>query len=111
MTRTRLTNRERFEIESLIAQHGDETDLGWQYHDGWSDENVSKQCNATHKTISAIRNKTFGGLASHASRSSGKLAEVLQKLEILERRLEALENHYTAPESASNGTFLIQGAN
>tara|TARA_R110000737_G_scaffold262677_1_gene270778 strand:- start:168 stop:503 length:336 start_codon:yes stop_codon:yes gene_type:complete len=111
MTRTRLTNRERFEIESLIAQHGDETEIGWQYHDGWSDEKISKHCNATQKTISAIRGKTFGNLASHASRSSGKMFEVFEKLEILERRLDALENQYTAPESASNGTFLTQGAN
>ena len=111
MTRTRLTNRERFEIESLIAQHGDETELGWQYHDGWSDEKVSRRFNATQKTISAIRGKTFGNLASHASRSSGKMFEVFEKLEVLERRLDALENQYTAPESASNGTFLTQGAN
>tara|TARA_R110000787_G_scaffold89802_7_gene189987 strand:- start:1893 stop:2249 length:357 start_codon:yes stop_codon:yes gene_type:complete len=90
MSQKQLTNRQRFDIESFIAQHGDELELGWQYHDGWSDNAVSKHCGATKKTVANIRYRTFGNLANHASRSTGKMTDILQRLEVLEARLSAL---------------------
>ena len=111
MSRTRLTNRERFEIESFIAQHGDETELGWQYHDGWSDIAVGKRCGTTHKTVSNIRHRTFGNLAGHASRSGGKMAELLERLEAVEQKLRALDQSTNAGQPSwkdkSNGNGIV----
>ena len=91
MSSTRLTNRERFDIESFIARNGDETELGWQYHNNLSDEAVAEQFGATRQTVAAIRSKTFGILVGHASRSGGKMAELLDRLEAVERSNEAVE--------------------
>lgn len=111
MSPTRLTNRDRFKIESLIAQHGDETELGWQYHDGWSDIVVSKRCNTTHKTVNNIRFRTFGNLANHASRTGGKMAELLERLEAVEQKLRALDQSTNAGQPTwkdkSNGNGII----
>ena len=124
--KTPLTARERFEIESLIAQHGDETDLGWQYHDGWSDLAVGKLCDETHKVVSNTRYKTFGNLAGHARRSGEKLAELLDRMEAVERsnadltalvkRLRALDESTGAgqqswkDESSGNGIVTSERA-
>ena len=111
MSRKTLTSRERFDIESFIAQHGDETDLGWQYHDGWSDIAVGKRCGATHKVVSNIRNRTFGNLAGHASRSGGKMAELLDRLEAVEQRLRTLDESTGAGQQSwkdkSNGNGIV----
>ena len=111
MSRTRLTNRERFDIESFIARNGDETELGWKYRANLSDEAVAEQFGATRQTVAAIRSKTFGNLAGHASRSGGKMAELLERLEAVEQRLQALDQSTNARQPTwkdkSNGNGII----
>ena len=127
MSSTRLTNRERFDIESFIARNGDETELGWQYHNNLSDEAVAEQFGATRQTVAAIRSKTFGILVGHASRSGGKMAELLDRLEAVERsnadltalikRLRGLDESTGAEQqswkdkSNGNGILATEGTN
>ena len=98
-SRTRLTNRERFDIESCIVRNGDETDTGWQYHEGMSDAAIAKQFKTTRKTVSNIRNKTFGKLAGRAERVT-KIDIVNERIDDLEKRLAVLEKT-TGPSAAS----------
>lgn len=92
MSRTRLSNRERFVIEKFIEQNGSETAQGhWRYNDGVSDQSVAKEFETTTNTVSSVRLKTFGVLEQHASRSSGAVTELTNRVNDLERRLIKLE--------------------
>ncbi len=96
MSRTRLTNRERFAIEKFIEQNGSETDQGfWRYNDGVSEQSIAQQFKTTGKTISNVRLKTFGALEQHASRSRSAVVELTNRVDELEQRLTRLEDNHT----------------
>lgn len=97
MSRTRLTNRQRFEIETYIAANGDETDDGWKYKTGMSDGAVAQKFAATQKTIANLRNKTFGALAGGPAARVAKIDLINDRLDEIERRLGQVEEQYTAP--------------
>jgi hypothetical protein len=109
MSRTRLSNRERFAIEKFIEQNGIETDQGfWRYDHGVSDHSIAKQFETTGKTISNLRLKTFGLLEQHASRSKSTVVELTNRVDELEQRLTQLEDRYTQPKQE---TWLQKAGN
>lgn len=102
MSRTRLSNRERFVIEKFIEQNGIETDEGfWRYNDGVSDHSIAKQFKTTGKTVCNMRLKTFGVLEQHASRSRSAVVDLSARIDELEQRLTQLEDRYTQPKQES----------